>query len=722
MPDVGDAVDALGPALIAAELAGRYDVLEEPVVLASAAAEHSRLPFAEQIAFFRSKLSLPTESWTDIVHDAHDRAFVVAGAAHADLVEDLRRAVDSPIAEGTTLAQFRRDFDAIVAKHGWSYKGGRTWRTRVIYETNVRTSYAAGRYGQMKEIADRRPYWRYRHSHASEHPRQQHLAWDGMVLRHDDPWWNTNYPTNGWGCKCYVEALSDRDLERLRKSGPDKAPPLNMQTVTIGQKGPNPRTVQVPEGIDPGWGYAPGQSVVKVAEGDPWAIGEISRADATVRQVGRQAGSNPGGLFEGADGRRRYVKFYDDPAQAYGEAVANRAYRELGIDAPVSELLRDGDRIVGIASEIVDHSGTLGALKRLPKGRSKEVLRGFSADVWMANWDAVGLDLDNVVATRAAWNSVARIDQGGALLMRARQGRKPLERLQAISEWDGFADVGRNPAYARVFRAAGVESGDALGRQALGQIKAIEELGKRTDNFARLAPEVAGVAEADVAAIRKLLADRAALLKREIDPRVRAAMRAARSPLGYQDRMKAAAGSWYNDGLGSGRRKISQGAPRYGMTDPELFSTYSYTTEKSGWHHYRRLNDELRDAFDAGRAPAQRVEDYMLTFNDALDRMPDQAGTFWRGVTLSAAEQASYIPGSTHTWAAFSSSSRKKEKAFRGNTRFVVKARHGKDIRPYSAYTSEDEVVFKAGTKVRVLGRRNEGSVLEIAVEEVDDG
>ena len=159
------------------------------------------------------------------------------------------------------------------------------------------------------------------------------------------------------------------------------------------------------------------------------------------------------------------------------------------------------------------------------------------------------------------------------------------------------------------------------------------------------------------------------------------------------------------------------------MTDPELAATYSYTTEKSGWHHYRRLNDELRNALDAGRAPAQRVEDYMLTLNDALDRMPDQAGTFWRGVSLSAAERASYIPGSVHTWAAFSSSSRKKEKAFRRNALFRVKGRHGKDIKGYSAYASEDEVLFRAGTRVRVieLGQERDGR-LRVEVEEIDDG
>ncbi len=722
VPDVDDVVAAFGPALVAGHLAGRFDVEETPVELVSAAAEHARLPFVEQIEFFRSKVNLPTQTWTDLVHDEHDRAFVVAGAAHADLVSDLRGAVDQAIAEGTTLATFRRDFDSIVAKHGWSYKGGRNWRTEVIYGTNVRTSYSAGRYRQLKEGVDRRPYWRYRHSHASEHPREKHVAWDGLILRHDDPWWNTNAPVNGWGCKCYIEALSERDLKRLGKSGPDRAPALNMHEVTIGKSGPNPRTVMVPEGVDPGWGYAPGQSLVdnRPAPADPFAIGEISREHLGA-QVGRQRGSNPGGLYEGTDGTRRYVKWYEDPGQAYGEAVANRAYRELGIDAPVSALVRDGKRIVGIANDIIDHSGTLGAAKRLPKGRSKEVLKGFSADVWLANWDAVGLELDNIVATRATWKSVARIDQSGALLMRARRGRKPPERLAQISEWDGFANGTRNPAYARVFQGAGYESADELGRQAIRQIEAIEALGKRTEGFKQLAPVVEGVAEADQLAIREMLAKRAALLTTRIKPRVRASMRAARDPAAHQARTRSQMGGWYDQALSGGKRKVGAGARRHDMTDPELAVTYAYTTEEPVWSHYKRLNEALRTRGGPGQAALERrIDDYRLTLNDALDKIPDQSGRFWRNVDMSAAEQAAYSPGSVHTWAAFSSSSTHQNVFGNRNTRFVIRGLHGKDIREYSAYPREDEVLFKAGTRVRVVNRR-EGRRTYIEVEEIDD-
>lgn len=56
--------------------------------------------------------------------------------------------------------------------------------------------------------------------------------------------------------------------------------------------------------------------------------------------------------------------------------------------------------------------------------------------------------------------------------MRARRGRKPIERLEHISEWDGFTNPTRNPAYTKVFRAAGYGSADDLGTQAIRQIEA----------------------------------------------------------------------------------------------------------------------------------------------------------------------------------------------------------------------------------------------------------
>jgi len=228
----------------------------------AAIAAYGSLPFAEQIAFFKRKLNLPTTSWTDIYTQEHDYAFVVAGANRDAIVADFRAAVEKAIAEGATLEDFRKDFDHIAARHGWDYNGSRNWRSRVIYDTNLSTSYAAGRWEQLQDA----PYWQYDHADWVQHPREQHQAWDGLVLAKDDPWWRTHYPPNGWGCQCSVRGLWPGDLQRLGKTGPDATPPVQWVERTIGKNSPNgPRTVRVPEGIDPGFEYAPGRSRLQSA-------------------------------------------------------------------------------------------------------------------------------------------------------------------------------------------------------------------------------------------------------------------------------------------------------------------------------------------------------------------------------------------------------------------------------------------------------------------------
>ncbi|WP_293765823.1 phage minor head protein [uncultured Aquitalea sp.] len=218
-----------------------------------------KAPWQTQLDFFRQKLNLPTEAWTDIMKAQHDRAFVVAGAMAGDLLEDLRQVVDKAVAGGSTLADFRRDFDSIVSQHGWDYTGGRNWRTNVIYQTNLTTSYAAGRYQQLTDpdMLSVRPYWRYRHSDSVLRPRPQHLAWNGLILRADDPWWQTHYPPNGWGCQCTIQAVSERELrEKYGKSGPDQAPVIETRKIVLEDGSSS----YVPVGIDYGWDYAPGQA------------------------------------------------------------------------------------------------------------------------------------------------------------------------------------------------------------------------------------------------------------------------------------------------------------------------------------------------------------------------------------------------------------------------------------------------------------------------------
>lgn len=214
------------------------------------------LPFDAAIRFFRAKLNTTTAQWTDAYASANVRAFAVAGAASEALVEDFRRAIDRALAEGTTLEEFRAAFDDIVARHGWQHTGRRNWRSRIIFDTNLRTAHAAGRYAALTEPDTLRafPFWQYNHSGAL-HPRKEHLRWDGMVLASDDPFWATNYPPNGWHCGCFVTPVSVGGLRRQGKAGPDPSPDLLFRAEEVGG-----RRVMVPEGVDPGFEYNAGMT------------------------------------------------------------------------------------------------------------------------------------------------------------------------------------------------------------------------------------------------------------------------------------------------------------------------------------------------------------------------------------------------------------------------------------------------------------------------------
>lgn len=214
--------------------------------------------FTEAINFLRDKQRLPTRTWTDLWQDMHARAFVVAGAMKDQLVADFHTAVTAAIAEGRTLADFRKDFDRIVAAHGWSYNGSRNWRSRVIYQTNMRMAYNAGRFAQAQRLKERRPFLRYV-AVLDSRTRPEHRAWHDTVLPVDHEFWSTHHPPNGWNCRCTVQSLSRGDMERFQISESDGPPPV--QIVKRQVNTPSGKvTVPVPQGIDPGFAYNPGEA------------------------------------------------------------------------------------------------------------------------------------------------------------------------------------------------------------------------------------------------------------------------------------------------------------------------------------------------------------------------------------------------------------------------------------------------------------------------------
>ncbi|MBN1104747.1 MAG: hypothetical protein JXL84_15115 [Deltaproteobacteria bacterium] len=167
-------------------------------------AKYANLPFDEAIETLRRRgeLRLPTATWNDLTRDMHGRAFVVAGAVKDELLSDLFSEVMKGVRDGTTLREFRKNFDDIVRRAGWKYKGGKGWRTATIFNTNLSTTYASGHWKRMtdRDVIKSRPFLRYVAS-SSRNPRSEHMQWYNLVLPADDPFWQTHTPPNGWGCK-----------------------------------------------------------------------------------------------------------------------------------------------------------------------------------------------------------------------------------------------------------------------------------------------------------------------------------------------------------------------------------------------------------------------------------------------------------------------------------------------------------------------------------------
>ena len=231
-----------------------------------AAPEILDVPPEEAIEHFRAKGFHVGFDWRDTAAAQHLRSFTVAKAMEVDLLRDIRRAVDRAIAEGATFETFREELEPTLRRRGWwdrremrdpltgevrEVQLGSPRRLRTIFDTNLRTAYARGRYQRIERVAKARPYLRYI-AVLDARTRPDHRAWHGTVLPWDHPWWHTHYPPNGWRCRCTVQQLSADDLDEFGYKVSRRSPsgPERLWT--------NPRTGEtrmVPQGIDPGFDH-----------------------------------------------------------------------------------------------------------------------------------------------------------------------------------------------------------------------------------------------------------------------------------------------------------------------------------------------------------------------------------------------------------------------------------------------------------------------------------
>jgi uncharacterized protein with gpF-like domain len=228
--------------------------------------EHEPPQPKRAMEFLDKKIDVPTDRWDDLKHGEHAHAFTVAHSCEADILNDIHGFLNKALANGEAYGTFKKEMLSLMAKKGWYGGAGHgkdekkyiNWRLRVMYETNMKTAYAQAQYRKQLQGAEMRPVWVYNSKLAGNNRRQEHVALHNKAFRYDDPFWDSYYPPNGWGCQCFIttksEAGAARDGIEIESSNSDGVPP------SMTDKKGNP--VDWEKFADPTWKYNVGREAL----------------------------------------------------------------------------------------------------------------------------------------------------------------------------------------------------------------------------------------------------------------------------------------------------------------------------------------------------------------------------------------------------------------------------------------------------------------------------
>jgi SPP1 gp7 family putative phage head morphogenesis protein len=214
------------------------------------------LPIDEAIEFWRDKVQLSSRQFRQLSDAAKNLAFAVSGIAKGDELTTVFEAMNGAIAKGDSFGEFKKQCREIIERRGWT--GKKAWRVDNIFRTNIQTAYSVGRYRQMMEVAQTRPYWQYSAVNDAR-TRPTHRALHGRVFPADHPFWKTWYPPNGYNCRCGVVTLSKAEMEREGLTA-ETQDPTGRLIEPIDPKTGN-RMLARPLMPDPGFAHNPGETV-----------------------------------------------------------------------------------------------------------------------------------------------------------------------------------------------------------------------------------------------------------------------------------------------------------------------------------------------------------------------------------------------------------------------------------------------------------------------------
>ena len=426
--------------------------------------------------------------------------------------------------------------------------------------------------------------------------------------------------------------------------------------------------------------------------------------------VSRNIGGSTGAYVVNANGENYVVKEYDgNEAQVKNEYLANTLYDAFNLHqspasiegkvtpAPDSKLVDKNGKKVLFSPFISDFTTLQDAeIDEYPPHYQEEITQAlndnFVVDAWLANWDVIGLEEDNVgVSMRNGIPVLSRIDNGGSLFFRAQGSPKGDAFGKEVKELDTMRDINVSWPAAEYF---GKITDEALVESINAFDSRIKKIGASGIQDIVLN---AGYSDTEAVGLTNLLMSRYS------------------SMMDYRDKL-----------LAKRQDKINEAVAESGKLG-------YFTSGEAAFEHFKTLKitpaqHSSIDAFTSGKDetdPAnyayinrELYEGNMTkeakTLLKAIEKLPRVGGITMRGIEEPSdslmASVAQWKSGKWPLveWSSFSSSTLNPGHMFDAtdSVSFIIqnKGIHGRYIAPLSESPYEDEVLYKPGAKFRVVG------------------
>jgi SPP1 gp7 family putative phage head morphogenesis protein len=463
---------------------------------------HAPAPHKTAAKFVRSKTAVSAEVFQRLLPEVRARAITITGVESTTVIARARSRI-AKLPEGANWDEVKKGVVADLIP--WLEPERAKRRAELLLRIHGYQAYGAAAYEVMDRQRDVFPYWQYQSAEDSR-VRPTHAALDGKVLPANSTFWQAHYPPWEFGCRCQVVPISTDDLEDIRQEDAKRVPEARKvvegdtlkkleQTGTLMAEVDgvprsfdmrSPREKQGGSGFHwhPGdlrltekqlraryqdnpeawawfenwsksqklgrrgtvWEWLQEQLPPEPPTGDGWP--DLDK----LKVVQRLGGSTGAELVEDTSGRRFVRKRGNSAEHLREEFAADQLYRAAGADVPAAKLYTDASGAPVKLAEFIEGRTLKDALAAAKPAQRQAILQSarqqLATDALLANYDVVGLDLDNMLVD--AKGKIWRIDNGGSLRFRAQGARKAAFGREVL-ELDSLRDAKINPAAARVF-------------------------------------------------------------------------------------------------------------------------------------------------------------------------------------------------------------------------------------------------------------------------------